>query len=608
MRSEYSIELLAPARDVDCGITAVNSGADAVYIGAPRFGAREKAGNSLDDIAQLVDYAHSFWAKVYVTLNTLLYDHEVQHAVHLAHQLYDLGTDALIIQDYALLECDMPPTALIASTQMHNNTPERVKFLENVGFERAILARELSLEEIRAIKDQTKIELEVFVHGALCVSYSGRCYMSYAVGGRSGNRGQCAQPCRRLYSLVDADNNILVKDKHLLSLKDMNRLHNLEDLVDAGVTSFKIEGRLKDAVYVRNIVSAYRQQLDILLLQQNLKASSSGEVIHNFESYVNKTFNRGYTTYFLHGRNGKPGAIETPKMTGERLGTVTDLRNHTVTINSEFKLIPGDGLCWFDSNKKLQGTYVNKVSGRKIILHQIKGLKKGMELFRNHDHAFISMVRTSKPVRKIQIKLRLEETSNGYKLTAEDADGNQVSHCLILNKEKAVKTESAVATIRKQLARMGGTPYSCSAIEIGCTEIPFIPVAKLNELRRDTLRALSVERDNNRPTLLKKPEEEKTPTYPQTHLDYQYNVLNKYASTFLRRHGVLTIEPAAESGLLLKGRTIMRTRQCLKRQLGWCNDQNQQKHSDKQLFLIDEDGHKYPLHFDCQMCEMEVFF
>ena len=604
----YSLMVAGGLRNRGDIIKAIAFGADAVYIGAHRFGAREKAGNSVRDIAALTEYAHLYWSKVYVVLNTLLYDHEVPQAVHLAQQLYDIGVDALIIQDYALLQCDLPPIPLIASTQMHNNTPERVRFLELVGFHRVILARELTLKEIKTIRESTKIELEVFVHGALCVSYSGRCYMSYAIGGRSGNRGQCAQPCRRTYSLVDTEDNVLSSDKHLLSLKDLNRLDDLDDLLDAGITSFKIEGRLKDKIYITNVVSKYRQALDSVIAKRKFRASSSGSIEYNFTPDVDKTFNRGYTPYFLRGRNVKPGAIDTPKMIGEPLGTVLNVKNRTILLDSGQRIVPGDGVCWFDQDHKLQGTSVNQVDGPQVTLNQNKGINKGVILYRNHDHAYITAIKRNEPVRKIGVELTLEEITSGYKLIACDTDGNLVTEQENITKEKAIKEEAALSTIKKQLSRMGGTPYKCTDVAVLCSYIPFIPASQLNTLRRNTLHTLTEKRFLNRPIIPHYVKSDGKPIYPEIQLDYRHNVLNSSAAAFLQQYGVQTIEQAAESGLDLKGRTIMRTRQCIKRQLGLCTGRNHTRDDDQQLYLVDEDGRRFPLVFDCKECEMEVLF
>jgi len=395
-------ELLAPARDYTCGVAAINAGADAVYIGAPSFGARARAGNALEDIAALVRYAHLYWARVYVTVNTLLYDAEVLQAVGLIEELYALGVDGIIVQDVGLLECDLPPIPLIASTQMHNFTPARVRFLEQLGFHRAILARELALDEIRAIRAATTtIELESFVHGALCVSYSGQCAMSYAVGGRSGNRGECAQPCRRPYDLVDGRGRVLQRKRHLLSLRDMNRIADLGPLLDAGITSFKIEGRLKDAAYVTTVVSAYRRALDDVLLQRASQAppatadgprrSSSGRSESPVVPDISKAYNRGFTSYFLHGRGESPGTIDTPKMIGEYLGSVVDVSAESFVVDSRTQVSNGDGLAFFGVSGELTGTVVNGSRrtrrGLEITPNSLSGIVAGQAIYRNRSHS-----------------------------------------------------------------------------------------------------------------------------------------------------------------------------------------------------------------------------
>src|SRR5512133_3326526 len=356
------VELLAPAKDLETGMAAINSGADAVYIGGAKFGARDAAGNSLDDIRALVNYAHKYWARIYVTVNTLLYDAEIEPVQQLINELYEAGADALIIQDVGLLELDLPPLPLFASTQMHNHTPERVAFLEKVGIQRAILARELSIEQIRAIRAKTTLELETFIHGALCVSYSGQCYMSYALGGRSGNRGQCAQPCSRPYQLLDKNGAVIQDGRYLLSLKDFNAAKALPDLLDAGVRSFKIEGRLKDVAYVRNTVGYYRQQLDRLLEgKADFRPASSGKVLFDFQPNPLKTFNRGYTSYFLYGRKEPVGSPDTPKALGEPLGRVARLERGSFVLDSRAEIHRADGLCFFNSQRELVGTIVNEV-------------------------------------------------------------------------------------------------------------------------------------------------------------------------------------------------------------------------------------------------------
>lgn len=601
-------ELLAPAQNLECGLAAIDAGADAVYIGAARFGARARAGNSLADIEALARHAHTYWARVYVTLNTLLYDDELPHAVRLARQLYDIGVDALIIQDVGLLECDLPPIPLIASTQMHNHTPERVAFLEAVGFRRVILARELSLAQIKAIRQATTIELETFVQGALCVSYSGQCLMSYAIGGRSGNRGECAQPCRRVYSLVDGNGTVIVKDRHLLSLRDLNLSAHLDELLDAGVTSFKIEGRLKDKTYVMNVVSAYRRALDQASASRGLARSSSGRSTVDFTPDLDKTFNRGYTTYFLQGRREPSGSIDTPKMVGELVGDVVAVDRRSFRLaSSAVELHNADGLCFFDDEGVLQGTVVNAVNGLTITPNSLVHIRKGTRVYRNHDHAYLRQLERAQPIRTIAVELVFEEAPNGFILTAIDEDDNRASAALMVEKVRARKPELALATVEKQLRKTGGTAYECTGVTITWSIPYFLTVATLNELRRTALENLTAVRAQNRPRLTGEIHKGDVP-YPEKQLTYLGNVLNRQAEAFYRRHGVTDIEPAAESGLDMRGRRVMRTRYCLLHQLGYCRRDKSVQHLTEPLSLIDEDGHRYSLRFDCAMCEMEVFY
>ncbi len=608
------VELLAPAKDRDSGLAALDSGADAIYIGGPQFGARAKAGNSLEDISSLVTHAHLYWARVYVTVNTLLYNEELPQAVRLIHQLYDMGVDAIIIQDMGLLEADLPPIALIASTQMHNHTPARIAFLERVGFRRVILARELSLAQIRAIRAQTHIELESFIHGALCVSYSGQCYMSYALGGRSGNRGECAQPCRRPYSLIDRDGQILAQDRHLLSLRDLNLSDHLEDLLDAGVTSFKIEGRLKDRAYVTNVVSGYRQRLDQALAARGWLRSSSGHSSVDFEPDLTKTFNRGYTTHFLQGRQEPPGALDSPKMVGEYLGTVTALQGPRFLLDSQAVLNNGDGLCWFDEKGKLDGTVVNAAESVPQNSHQwsitpeaISAIRVGQGIYRNRDHGFLRQVERSQPERKIPVGMRFESTAQGFALHVVDPDGNEATVPLDAEKVPATQPDRAESTVRTQLAKTGGTIFDCTQVDLVWDQAFFLPVSVLNALRRQALDRLIEARAENRPRLPGGivPNDA---LYPEKTLTYRGNVLNRHAAAFYRRHGVAEIEPAAESGLDMDGRVVMRTRYCIQHQLGYCDGAQKTERLQEPLFLIDQEGRRYRLRFRCSDCEMEILY
>ncbi len=619
---DRSVELLAPARDLECGLAAINCGADAVYIGAPRFGARVAAGNTTDDIAALVEHAHRYWARVYVTLNTLLRDDELPQAVDLAWQLHELGIDGLIIQDMGLLECKLPPLPLIASTQTHNYTAERVAFLEKVGFYRAILARELGLDEIRAIRAAApKIELECFVHGALCVCYSGQCYLSYAIGGRSGNRGECAQPCRKVYDLVDAEGKTLVKNRHLLSIRDLSLSEHLAELLDAGVTSFKIEGRLKDARYVSNIVAYYSARLNEL----GVKRVSSGRSRVEFQPDLNKTFNRGYTSYFFQGRSGTIGSHLTPKMVGEHLGRVRSVREvaptsrsaraglesgatvrsgGAFTLDSQAAVHPGDGLCFFGSDGELQGTLVNSIANGFVTPAKIEGLRAGMDVYRNHNHEFMAEVDRSRNERRMDVQFTVHADGG---VDARDEDGNIAS--VVLGETQTAKNQdAALATLQKQLQKTGDTEFAATGIEIEADAVSFVPVSAINSARRELLEQLRCVREMNRPRLpaWKRPEDEAT--YPKQALDYSGNVLNERAASFYRKHGVTQIEPAAESGLDMRGRRVMTTRYCLKYELGICPKQKPTQKVSEPLMLVDEQGTRLELRFDCARCEMQVWF
>ena len=592
-------ELLAPARDGECGRAAIDCGADAVYIGGPRFGARESAGNALADIAGLVEHAHKYWARVYVTLNTLLRDGELPKAAALVRELHGMGVDGLIVQDAGLLELDLPPIPLIASTQMHNNAPERVAFLEKVGLTRAILARELDIEQIRAIRAQTNLELECFVHGALCVCYSGQCYLSYALGGRSGNRGECAQPCRKPYSLMDSAGRTLVANGHLLSLKDLNLSAHLAELIGAGVRSFKIEGRLKDRAYVCNVVAHYRARLDEAMRGAGMRRSSSGTSETGFAPDPDKTFNRGYTTYFLHGRDEPVGRPETPKMTGEEIGRVVSAGRGFVRTDSSAELHPGDGICFFDRTGQLCGTVVNEVRGAAFSPDKPKGIEPGTALYRNHDHAFLTHLAKAHPKRSIRVRLALRETPAGLALAAVEEDGNRAEFAIECEKTVADKPEQALENSRRQLSKTGGTEFACEEVSVELAKPLFVPVSLLNSLRRGALEELARVRAANRPVRTGGAIRNDAP-FPATRLTFEGNVLNKSAEAFYRRHGVVEIEPAAESGLDMRGRRVMTTRYCVRRQIGKCGRGDP-------LTLIDAEGRRLELRFDCERCAMEVW-
>jgi putative protease len=597
------VELLAPARDLECGLAAIDCGADAVYIGAPRFGAREAAGNSLETIAALVRHAHKYWARVYATLNTLLRDDEIPAARRLAWQLHDVGIDGLIVQDVGLLEGDLPPLPLIASTQMHNHTPERLAFLERVGFRRAILARELELQQIRAIRQAApRLELECFVHGALCVCYSGQCYLSYALGGRSGNRGECAQPCRKSYTLVDAEGRVIERHRHLLSLRDLNLSAELPELLAAGVSAFKIEGRLKDRTYVANVVAHYRQRLDNALRSAGARRCSSGTSRPGFIPDLAKTFNRGFTCYFLHGRGGAVASIETPKMVGESIGPVASVGPQDCTLHAAVELHPGDGLCFFDAQGQLRGTAVNAVRGAAVTPDKLEGIQPGTVIHRNHDHQFLSQIAKCRPQRRIAVKLSLDARG----LAAADEDGNRAQVPLPAAAQPARDTERALETIQRQLAKTGDTEFECSQVAVELQPVPFLPLSSLNALRRAALDRLRAVREANRPRWLGGIVPNDAP-FPEPELSYFGNVLNRQAEAFYRRHGVTSIEPAAESGLDLLGRRLMTTRYCLKHQFGLCPRLFDPEPLAEPLALLDEDGRRLELRFECADCHMEIY-
>lgn len=600
------IELLAPARDLECGQAAINCGADALYVGADRFSAREKAGNNLGDIESLIRLAHKYWARVYVTLNTLLFDQEIPEATNLAWKVYEAGADGLIIQDVGLLECELPPLPLIASTQMHNHSCDRVAFLEKVGFQRAILARELSLGQIREIRGKTTLELEFFVHGALCVCYSGQCSMSYALGGRSGNRGQCAQPCRKSYTLRDRIGTALIQDRYLLSLKDLNLTNSLEDLLEAGITSFKIEGRLKDKAYISNVVAHYRQRLDCILAGKNCTRSSSGRSFLDFQPTLEKTFNRNFTEHFLRGRVKSPGSIHTPKMIGEYLGKILSVDECSFQLEHATVLHPGDGISFFDEHRELRGTVINEVRGQRIFPDKIENLHEGLSIFRNHDHLFLQALERSRTERKISVQMIFREFSDGFVLSIEDEDHVSISVSLPGPKTPAEKKDQALATLEKQLTRLGGTHFSCDGFKTEVSQSYFFPVSTLNVLRREAVEKLETARIEQIPrpsgAAIKNDF-----SFPENRLTFLGNILNRKAEAFYRRHGVEEIEWAAESGLSLNGRKVMTTRYCLMQELGWCDGVAKSNLPELPLFLVDEENHRFQLKFCCDRCEMEIY-
>lgn len=580
------VELLAPAKDKETAIAAINCGADAVYIGAENFGARRAVPNSLEDIKDVVDYAHKFYARVHVTINTILTDEELVRAKELIKKLYEIGVDAIIVQDSGILELaiegKLPPIPLHMSTQCDNRTLEKAMFFDKIGVSRIILARELSIPEIKKICENVSCEVETFIHGALCVSYSGQCYLSYSIGGRSANRGECAQPCRKKYSLVDDKGNFIAKDKYLLSLKDFNASKHLESLINAGVKSFKIEGRLKDINYVKNVVAFYGKEIE-----KFAEKTSSGKVFLDFEPNLYKTFNRGFTDYFLDGRK-KCFNFESPKSMGEKLGRVENTGKDFFELNAEIS--PQDGLCWIENGIQ-EGCLVNRVEGRRIFPNKKVNLKKGTMVFRNQDVEFEKLLKNSKTKRRIGVNVVYE---NGM-LFVTDEDGNSVS-LEFVNTDSPKNPEKMKETFISQFQKTGESDFYVSSVKID-GELPFMPVSRINEIRRNILGRLMDERLKNYPKEIQNP---LTYTdFPQHELDYRTNIHNSQAKCFYEHCSSKVCENSLESSNNFNGKYLMQTKHCLKYAFDLCK-------SSKKLFLIDEKGKKYPLKFDCKNCMMMV--
>lgn len=614
--AQRSIELLAPAKNLECGIEAVNHGADAVYIGASRFGARSAAGNSVEDIARLVDYAHVFRVRVYVTVNTILKDEELAETERLIWQLYRVGVDALIIQDVALLELDLPPIPLHASTQMDNRTPEKVVWLNRLGFQQVVLARELSVAEIREIHQACPVPLEVFVHGALCVSFSGQCYVSQHCFGRSANRGECAQFCRLKFDMVDSDGHLVEQGKHLLSLKDMNRADDLEELLDAGVSSFKIEGRLKDASYVKNITAYYRKRLDeVLKRRPEYRRASAGTVRTLFEPCAEKSFNRGFTHYYLHGRTRDVLSPDTPKSLGERVGTVKEVRKGCIVVSGVARFTNGDGLCFFDEQGRLQGFRVNRVEANKLFPTEMPRVKPRMVLYRNFDQEFERTMARPSAERKLAVRWRMEEVPGGYSLTLTDEDGVRVAMAFACPHDEARKPQQE--QIRAGLAKTGNTPFAVADTEIVFSAERFIPSSLLAEWRRVlTERLLAARRMNYPytyralPTPFTRLREKKPLGLPEgmpLQLTYLANVMNTRAEAFYRRLGAQTVAPALEREEPREA-VLMFCKHCLRYAMGWCPRHGRQRSPYREpYYLVSSDGRRFRLAFDCKECQMKVY-
>ena len=605
MIKQRKIELLAPAKNLECGIAAIDHGADAVYIGAPKFGARAAAVNSLEDIAALVEYAHLYNARIYVTVNTILKDEELQETEKMIWALFRAGVDALIVQDMGITGLNLPPIPLHASTQMDNRTVEKVRFLADAGFRQVVLARELSLREISKIHEACPdVPLEIFVHGALCVSYSGQCYVSQACFGRSANRGECAQFCRLPFSLVDAEGRVIVKDKHLLSLKDLNQSDELEALLDAGASSFKIEGRLKDVSYVKNVTAAYRRKLDaIFARRKEYGRASSGSCRYAFNPQLDKSFSRGFTHYYLHGRTKDVFSFDTPKSLGEEMGTMKEARGNYLTVAGLKSFNNGDGVCYIDEQGRLQGFRINRVEGNKLYPQEMPRIKPRTVLYRNFDQEFEKILVRKSSERRIAVSVRLTDTPFGFALTLTDEDDNSVTLSLAREKEPARTPQEE--NLKTQLAKFGNTPFEAVRIDIDFAGNWFLPASVLADFRRQAVEKLiSARRINYRRELfVLKPTAH---AFPQSTLTYLGNVMNAQAVSFYAGHGVASIAPAFERAPAEKA-VLMFCKHCLRYSMVWCPVHQRERSPYREpYYLVSTDGKRFRLEFDCKNCQMKV--
>jgi len=607
------LELLAPARNADFGIEAINHGADAVYIGGPAFGARAKAPNTVADIARLVKHAHRYHAEVFVALNTIFHDNELVGARELVQQLYDAEVDALIVQDMGLLEMDLPPIQLHASTQTDIRTVEKAVFLDQVGFSQIVLARELDLRTIKQIADATSCNLEFFIHGALCVAFSGQCYISHAHTGRSANRGECSQECRLPFTLEDQKGRIIGKDKHYLSMKDNDQSANLRALIDAGVSSFKIEGRYKDLPYVKNATAHYRQMLDEILNESpELAKSSAGASTYTFAPQPEKTFNRSATDYFVNGRKGDIGAFDTPKFSGEILGKVSKVGKDFFEVETDTQLHNGDGVCFFDVHKELVGLRVNTVDGKKLYPNEMPvDIRNNMTVYRNRDHAFMRLLEKSSATRKIALQMIFAETSNGFTLSVTDETGLSVTVECPADKLPADNQEKAEANLRDNLSKLGNTDFTATEVYIQTTQAWFVPASVVNNLRRDAIEQLQKVRQAAYVRPPRKPAAVPPAIFPEDTLSYLANVYNQKARTFYEKHGVKLIASAYEANKELGEVPLMITKHCLRFSHGLCPKEAkgvigvQGTVTAEPMTLINGND-RFTLKFDCKPCEMHV--
>lgn len=584
---------------MECGIAAIKHGADALYIGTSKFGARTAVGNSLTDIEQLIREAHLYKVKVYVTLNTILTNDAIKEAEKLIWQLSEIGIDGLIVQDLGLLECKLPPVPLIASTQTTNILPEYVLFLEKIGFKRVILERAISLEQIKQIRSKTTVEMEAFVHGSICVSYSGKCFLSYAHGKRSANLGVCAQPCRKNYSLADVNNGVIVKDRYLLSIKDLNLSSHLEELLEAGVTSFKIEGRLKGIDYVSNVTAYYRNELDKVLNKKCQKKASSGQVNAGFEPNLSKSFNRGFTDYFIYGEQNSIASTGTPKSLGEKIGIIGKVNRKYFTLITQHTIQNGDGICFINEYGDLVGTRINKIENGRVYPEDTRFIKSGMTLYRNYDAGFLKVLKNNKTERKISINLNLKIIENLVSLEVIDEDQVKTTSQLKTTTTKANQNNDQ--KLEECLNKLGNTIYTVQNIVINSNNF-FIPIKKINVMRREAMEKHTENRLKSY-VVETKTIQRNDVLYPVKSLDFSANVLNRKAMDFYKNHGVETIENAAESGTALKNKALMTMSYCVLKELDLCLKENNLK---QPLYLIDDRSRRLRLNFNCNTCQMQV--
>lgn len=611
-RKPRYIELLAPARDAEVAIEAINHGADAVYMGPERFGARAMAGNSVGDIGRVCDYAHKFGARVYATVNTIVYDDELASVERLVKDLYAVQVDALIVQDLGLLRLDIPPIALHASTQCDIRTPDKAKFLQELGFSQLVMARELSLKEISAISSVVKVPLEAFVHGALCVSYSGRCALSQAVKGRSANRGQCAQMCRLPYDLVDDRGNVLVEAKHLLSLRDLNQSRRLGDMLEAGVSSFKIEGRLKDVSYVKNVVAHYRQLIDghIASSEGRYRRLSHGTSHLTFTPDVYRSFNRSFTNYFIDGRSkaSRMACLDSPKSQGQPVGTVVACRGKSIEVASPYVFVNGDGLSYYDDHDEFRGMRVNVAKGQNLILREPVAIKPGTKLFRTADKAFDDTLLRPSAERRIAVDMNLYSAAGALVLKISDERGNSVVHSMTVGSLDDARQEQC-SRQQEILGKLGDTIYyvrSCVS-EVG---EKFIPVSILAQLRRESVALLDRANALKHVRELRR-KENFGAVVPCSELNHADNVANNLSASLYRDHGAQSIVPALETPCLdgcdaLQGKPVlMHTRYCIRRELGACRMDPDSRKLPRKLFLRGNDV-MLEVMCDCKACEMRL--